>query len=72
MKAAWRYARDAIRVSSRPWAKARGPVSASWASLTRIGWEFIGPFATRSDEGVEHAILQTSPKRMLRRLRAPE
>ena len=69
MKAAWRYARDTMRECSRPWAKVKGPASASWASLTRIGWEFIGPFAMRSDEGVEYEILHISPTRVLRRLR---
>ena len=69
MKTAWRYAERAVTDAARPWSRVRGPASAAWVSLSRIGWTFISPFVMRSDVGVEYDILHESPKRMLRRLK---
>ena len=69
MKVAWRYARDSLKGARRPWSRVRGPASAAWASLERIGWKFTSPFTMKSDRGIIYDVREVSPKRLLRRLK---
>ena len=68
MRVAWRGAAERMHGVKRSWAVVRGPASAAWASLPRIGWKFVKPFTVESDIGTRCELMHISPKRFLRRL----
>ncbi len=62
---------DALGSSGRRrWDRVRGPISAMYLTLDRIGWKMCGPFALTDHAGEEIILTRTSPAllgQMLRR-----
>ena len=61
MRLAWQYARGEMAIAKRQWARVRGPATATWATLTRIGWTFSSPAKFITDEGIVLDLLDFSP-----------
>ncbi len=47
--------------TTRMWSRVRGPLSATFLTMQRIGWRFDGPFTIIDDLGTSRQILQHSP-----------
>ena len=43
VRLAWQYANSTMGGAKRPWARVRGPATATWATLLRLGWRFTSP-----------------------------
>ncbi len=53
-----------VQKPPKAWVSCRGPVSACWLSLQRIGWTAVSPFEFRCDLGVSYTLTKNSPSMM--------
>ena len=56
-----------INVASKPWAKVKGPVSATILSVRRIGWELLSPFTMVDHTGQQFSLWDYSPSMVVGR-----
>ena len=64
LRQAWQALADKIETTGITWATVRGPLAATFLTLARINWRFVGPHHWRSDAGVVYDLLLTAPADM--------
>ena len=51
-----------LLASSKPWSLVKGPLAATFLSLSRVGWHMQSPFNFVGHEGFAFSIFQVSPR----------
>ena len=54
--------------AKREWGRVNGPATATWVTLKRLGWKFIGPAMFEDGSGARFDVSATSPLKMKERL----